>query len=111
MQKRRQACEKEQGCAQWVVESQSVVVCTVAFGPQKEDFMTLQEMAETLPRGSFQKLGLNPAALRTAFSSLFSSMTELRTEGGSRSLTLRTEVRVYRHQKMLHWVTVMGSEG
>ena len=58
-----------------------VVVCTVAFGPQKEDFMTLQEMAETLPRGSFQKLGLNPAALRTAFSSLFSSMTELRTEG------------------------------
>ena len=88
-----------------------VVVCTVAFGPQKEDFMTLQEMAETLPRGSFQKLGLNPAALRTAFSSLFSSMTELRTEGGSRSLTLRTDVRVNRHQKMLHGVYVKGSEG
>ena len=66
-----------------------VVVSTVAFGPPKEDFRLLQEMAEVLPRGSFQKLGLNAEGLRTAFSSLSSSMSTLRTEGGSLAHTRR----------------------
>ena len=47
-----------------------VVLCTVGFGPANEDFKVLNEMASALPRGSFQKLGLNAAGLRTVFSSL-----------------------------------------
>eukprot|EP00966_Prymnesium_polylepis_P223388 5168820-Prymnesium_polylepis.1 len=68
-------------------------------------------MGEALPRGSFQKLGLNAGGLRTAFSSyslhlslhpslhpshhsLSSSLTTLRTDGTSRSLTVRkAEIR------------------
>ena len=88
-----------------------VVVCTVAFGPPKEDFKMLQDMAAMLPRGSFQKLGLHAGALRTAFSSLSSSMTELRTEGGSRSLTLRRDRMVNKNQKVEHGRMVNGSEG
>lgn len=41
---------------------------------------TLQMMAKVLPRGSFQKLGLSADALRTAFSSLTSSLTSLRSD-------------------------------
>jgi len=71
-----------------------VVVGTVAFGPPDQDYEVLRMMGEALPRGSFQKLGLNAGGLRTAFSSLSSSLTTLRTDGGSRSLTLRPmEVR------------------
>lgn len=66
-----------------------VVVGTVAFGDPNQDYSVLKQMGEALPRGSFQKLGLHAGGLRTAFSSLSSSLTTLRTEGGSRSLTLR----------------------
>ena len=66
-----------------------------------EQFTVLQEMAEVLPRGSFHKLGLNASKLRTVFSSLSSSVTDLRTEGGSRSgLTLRTDRKVNKDQKV-----------
>ena len=74
------------------------MVSTVAFGNPNENFNVLQEMGEVLPRGSFSKLGVNPAALRTALSALSSSLTTLTTEGGSRSMTLRS-VRVRRGQK------------
>jgi len=87
------------------------IVCTVGFGPPKEDFKVLQEMADALPRGSFQKLGLNASGLRTAFSSLSSSMTELRTEGGGRSLTQRTDKVVDRHQQIAHSEAVLGADG
>ena len=57
-----------------------MVVSTVAFGPPQEDFEVLKNMSTVLPRGSFQKLGLSAAALKTAFSSLTSSLTSLRSE-------------------------------
>ena len=62
---------------------------TVAFGPASEDYQVLQTMAAQLPRGSFQKLGLSALQLRTAFSSLTSSLTSLRSDGGPRQLTQR----------------------
>ena len=75
-----------------VFGKEKVVLRTLAFGPPNEDFKLLEEMAAALPRGAFQKLGLNADKLRTAFSSLSSSMTELRTEGGGRALTRRNKV-------------------
>jgi hypothetical protein len=67
-----------------------VYVGTVAFGPPDQQYTVLQQMAERLPRGSFQKLGLSADKLRTAFSSLTSDLTTLRTVGGSAAgLTLR----------------------
>jgi hypothetical protein len=52
----------------------------------------LQEMAKRLPQGSFQKLGLTAGSLKTAFSSLTSDLTTMRTSGGSQmGLTLRKD--------------------
>ena len=66
---------------------------TVAFGPPSENYTVLQEMAKALPRSSFQKLGLAVIDLKTAFTSLTSSLTSLRTVGGGdeakKSLTKR----------------------
>jgi hypothetical protein len=62
---------------------------TVAFGPPSEDYAVLQTMAAQLPRGSFQKLGLSALQLRTAFSSLTSSLTSLRADAAARPLTQR----------------------
>ena len=87
------------------------VVATVAFGPPNEDFKVLQEMADVLPRGSFHKLGLNASGLKTAFSSLSSSMTELRTEGGGRGLTARTDRVVNKLQRVAHTDIITGSAG
>ncbi|GAX72732.1 hypothetical protein CEUSTIGMA_g188.t1 [Chlamydomonas eustigma] len=56
---------------------------TVAFGPSNEDYSVLKHMASTLPRSSFQKLGLSIHCLRSAFSSLATSITTLQTELGS----------------------------
>eukprot|EP00607_Mallomonas_marina_P008608 CAMPEP_0182424656 /NCGR_PEP_ID=MMETSP1167-20130531/10888_1 /TAXON_ID=2988 /ORGANISM="Mallomonas Sp, Strain CCMP3275" /LENGTH=732 /DNA_ID=CAMNT_0024604629 /DNA_START=58 /DNA_END=2253 /DNA_ORIENTATION=+ len=55
---------------------------TVAFGNPNEDFRVLKQMSNQLPRHSFQKLGLSSICLSTAFSSLSSSLTSLRTESG-----------------------------
>ena len=77
-----------------------VILRTVAFGPQKEDFQLLEELAKTLPRGEFQKLGLNASNLKTAFSSLSSSMTQLRTEGGGSLLTPRRDKVVDKQHKV-----------
>mmetsp|Transcript_41452 Transcript_41452/g.100156 ORF Transcript_41452/g.100156 Transcript_41452/m.100156 type:complete len:676 (+) Transcript_41452:109-2136(+) len=68
-------------------------IVTAAFGPPSENFDTLQQMAKALPKGSFHKLGLSPGLLSTAFSSLSSSLTSLRTEGGGAGLTERTVVQ------------------
>jgi hypothetical protein len=54
--------------------------CTVAFGPEDEDYEVLQKMAAQLPRGSFHKLRLTPESLRTACSTLTSSLTSLRRD-------------------------------
>lgn len=87
-----------------------VVVGTVAFGPTNQDYEVLRRMGEALPRGSFQKLGLSAAGLRTAFSSLSSSLTTLRTDGGSLALTLRqVQVRVH-HQLSDAPIARMSSE-
>ena len=51
-------------------------------------------MANKLPRGSFQKLGLAASGFRTAFTSLTSSLTTLRTEGGGEGLTRRSGARM-----------------
>jgi hypothetical protein len=88
-----------------------VILRTLAFGPAKEDFRLLEDMAAALPRGEFSKLGLNATNLKTAFSSLSSSMTELRTEGGSRTLTRRDKV-VNKDQKIdLSSDVVRGRDG
>jgi hypothetical protein len=73
------------------------IISTVAFGAAQEDFATLQKMSESLPRNSFQKLGLNAAQLHTAFTSLTSSLTTLRTEGGSQLPLQSRGKEVVRH--------------
>ncbi|KAL7528066.1 LOW QUALITY PROTEIN: hypothetical protein ACHAXR_002248 [Thalassiosira sp. AJA248-18] len=81
------------------------------FGPPKENFNLLQEMASVLPRGEFQNLGLNASNLKTAFSSL-SSMTDLRTEGGSCMLTPQLDKVVDKNQKIdSSKVELFGQEG
>ena len=62
---------------------------TVAFGSPTEDYKMLQEMAACLPQGSFQKLGLAASSLHTALSTLTSTLTSLRTDGGSLRRTVR----------------------
>jgi hypothetical protein len=73
----------------------------VAFGPSGDDYALLQRMAETLPRSKFQKLGLNVANLRTAFSSLTDSLSSLRSSIQGVQLTQRSvkkaEVFTERH--------------
>ncbi|KXZ55301.1 hypothetical protein GPECTOR_3g436 [Gonium pectorale] len=71
-----------------------VFMATVAFGPPKEDFAVLQSMAKALPRSVFQKLGLSADCLRTALTSLASTLTSLRTDavGAGAGLTLRTDI-------------------
>ena len=60
----------------------------ISSAPTKQ---VLQAMAKRLPQGSFQKLGLSVDSLKTAFSSLTSDLTTMRTEGGSSpSLTPRS---------------------
>jgi hypothetical protein len=71
-----------------------VVVGTVAFGGSDQDYAVLQQMGEALPRGSFQKLGLNAGGLRTAFSSLSSSLSVLHTDAGAAERTLRQKTVV-----------------
>ncbi|KAG2450987.1 hypothetical protein HYH02_004259 [Chlamydomonas schloesseri] len=84
--------------------SDRVAVHTVAFGPPGEDFAVLQEMARASRLGSFQKQGLSALQLRTAFSTISSSLSSLLTDlgtsssggygggGGGRSATLRPAV-------------------
>lgn len=88
-----------------------VVLRTLAFGPPNENFSLLEQMAGVLPRGEFQELGLNAANLKTAFSSLSSSMTELRTEGGGRLLTPRMDKVVEQNQKLEDKSLITGKEG
>lgn len=89
-----------------------VILRMLAFGPPKEDFRLLSELADALPRGEFQKLGLDANNLKTAFSSLSSSMTELRTEGGGHLLTPRLDKVVNKQQSIdFSSVGVSGSDG
>ncbi|KAL7548108.1 hypothetical protein ACHAWF_011406 [Thalassiosira exigua] len=79
----------------------SVISRMIAFGPPTEDFNLLSEMAAALPRGEFQKLSLNARNLKTAFSSISSSMTELRTSNvGGSMLTPRADVVVEKDQNI-----------
>ncbi|KAL1523672.1 hypothetical protein AB1Y20_018606 [Prymnesium parvum] len=75
-----------------------VIARMVAFGPPDENFHLLEEMAGALPRSEFQKLGLDASNLRTAFSSLSSSMTTMRTAGGGSLLTPRGDEKVDKQQ-------------
>lgn len=72
-----------------------VVVAVVAFGDVSQDYSVLQQMGHALPRGSFRKLALNANGLRTAFSSLSSSLTTLTTDagGGDRTQPRKTVVK------------------
>ena len=60
-------------------------IATIAFGPPVENYQVLKDMAKELPNGHFSKLGLNAGSLRTAFSSLTSSLTMLRSHTGALS--------------------------
>ena len=79
-----------------------VIFRTLAFGPIKEDFRLLEQMAAVLPCGEFQKLVLNASNLKTAFSSVSSSLLTLQTEGGHHrgSLTRRSDKVVDKNQKV-----------
>jgi hypothetical protein len=89
-----------------------VIFRTLAFGPLQENFALLEKMAAVLPRGEFQKLGLNASNLRTAFSSLSSSLLTLRTEGGTKTLTRRSDKVVERNQqKYDHESYIYGQKG
>eukprot|EP00960_Hanusia_phi_P010114 295371-Hanusia_phi.AAC.1 len=66
-----------------------VFICTVAFGPSDEDYEVLEKMSKVLPNSSFQKLGLSSNCLRTAFSSLTSTVTSLCSEFAGATLTTR----------------------
>ena len=63
----------------------------MAFGPPKDDYKLLQQMAAVLPGSSFQKLGLSAAGLTSCFSSFSSTLTNMRTSlaAGSVPMTLR----------------------
>lgn len=89
---------------------ENVILRTLAFGSPNENFSLLEEMAGKLPRGEFQKLGLNASNLRTAFSSLSSSLITLRTEGGSKSLTPRFDKVVNKNQKIDYDIDYVTSE-
>ena len=67
------------------------------------EVQVLQLMASRLPRGSFQKLGLSAIHLRTAFSSLTSSLTSLRSDamgGNGRAAGALTERQASFHPHM-----------
>ena len=61
---------------------------TVAFGPSSVDYRVLESMAEVVPQGSFQKLGLGACNLSSAFSSLSATLTTLRTGLDGSQLTV-----------------------
>ncbi len=75
-----------------------VQMCTVAFGPTSEKFTVLKEMAEALPKHSFQKLGISSNNLKSAFSTMSSTLTSLRTDSTSDSS--RIEVKVETMEKI-----------
>jgi len=72
-----------------------VRVNTVAFGPPSENYAVLEAMSTELPMGTFQKLGLSSLNLSSAFTSLTSDLSTLRTVGGSpgHGRTLRSDVQ------------------
>ena len=70
-----------------------VILGCVGIG-KEDNFRLLEQMAKTLPRGTFYKSHLNADCLCTVFSSLSSSLTSLRTESldaaGGKLLTIRS---------------------
>ncbi|KAJ8599256.1 hypothetical protein CTAYLR_006219 [Chrysophaeum taylorii] len=96
----RKECVKKIQLLGDLVGRDRIFVGTVAFGPPTENYSVLQQMAAAVPRSSFQKLGLSAAALETAFTSLTSSLTTLRTSAAagifgvsSLSFTKRTDLK------------------
>eukprot|EP00047_Mylnosiga_fluctuans_P004940 m.237432 g.237432 ORF g.237432 m.237432 type:complete len:488 (-) comp13135_c0_seq1:190-1653(-) len=75
---------------------------TVGFGPAHEDFLVLDEMSKVLPKSTFQKLGLSARLLTSAFSSLTSTLTTMRTVGGSDHGLTRREARPRESAESLH---------
>jgi hypothetical protein len=63
----------------------------VAFGPPKDEYRLLQQMAAVIPGSSFQKLGLSASGLTSCFSSFSSTLTSMRTSlaQGYSPMTLR----------------------
>lgn len=102
-----QSCVSPQPCRQ-EVKKQTVTECcdivrelgamfdedritmnTIAFGDPNAQYEVLEQMARVLKRGSFQKLGLGIKRLRSALSTLSSTITTMLTSGGGSGLTLR----------------------
>ncbi|CAJ1947687.1 unnamed protein product [Cylindrotheca closterium] len=110
---REECCQRVKAIGQ-VFGRDKVIFRTLAFGPPKENFWLLEKMANVLPRGDFQKLGLDASSLKTSFSSLSTSLStlrsegsglrtegsRLRTEGGDRTLTPRLDKVVDRNQQV-----------
>ena len=78
-----------------------LTVATIAFGPPKEEFRVLEQIAKVLPQGIYQKLGLSAARLRTAFSSINTTMTTLRTDAASAKKVERSVQKT----NMFDWFT------
>ncbi|KAL3936397.1 MAG: hypothetical protein SGBAC_008274 [Bacillariaceae sp.] len=95
----QECCERVKSIGK-IFGPDKVIFRTLAFGPPKENFTLLEKMATVLPRGEFQKLGLNAANLKTSFSSLSSSLSTLTTEGGHRALTRRSDKVVDKNQRV-----------
>ena len=60
--------------------------------PIYQDYSVLERMATCLPNSSFQKLGLAACSLQSALSTLTSTLTTLRTVGGSERRTARRDI-------------------
>jgi len=106
-----ECCQRVKAIGQ-VFGRDKIIFQTLAFGPADENFTLLEKMANMLPRGKFQKLGLNAVSLKTSFSSLSSSLSTLRTEGGHRALTRRSDKIVDRNQKVdVTSTDIFGADG
>lgn len=78
-----------------------ITLNTIAFGDPALDYEVLERMALVLKQGSFQKLGLGIQRLRSALSTLSSTVTSMLTTGGGGGLTLR-EPRAMETRESFH---------
>ena len=88
-----------------------VFIATVGFRPASEEYQVLEQMAKTLPRSSFQKLGLTAGGLKTAFSSLTNTLTSMRTEtigDGAKRVLKKHDSEVELHK--LEWDVYDGAK-
>lgn len=100
-------CQRVKSIGQ-VFGRDKVIFCSIAFGPPGANFSLMKQMADVLPRGSFQSLALNAANLKTSFSSLSRSLHTLRAEKPL-GLTLRSDKVVDVNQRVENALFLAGT--